>query len=146
MRKLLTGTDSAGRSYIANATEIVFESLSIGSKVTGVSSAALFSTEEFLPPMHSAERGGSHDLHVPPGAIAWRMFRFAPGYSSLMHHTDTIDLDVVLEGSVEILLDDGEHLLESGDCVIVTGVDHAWRAGPDGVVMNVTLIGTPPRV
>jgi mannose-6-phosphate isomerase-like protein (cupin superfamily) len=62
-----------------------------------------------------------------------------------MHHTDTLDFDMILEGSVEIVLDDGPHRLGPGDCVVVTGVDHVWKAGPDGFVMSVTLMGTPPR-
>ena len=59
-----------------------------------------------------------------------------------MHHTDTIDYDIVLAGSVELILDDGAHLLGPGDCVVITGVDHAWRAGPDGVILSVALIGS----
>jgi hypothetical protein len=32
----------------------------------------------------------------------------------------------------------------AGDCVVVTGVGHAWRPGPEGCVMSVVVIGTPP--
>jgi hypothetical protein len=28
--------------------------------------------------------------------------------------------------------------------VVMTGVDHAWKAGPDGCRINAILIGTPP--
>jgi len=41
------------------------------------------------------------------------------------------------------VLDDGAHRLEPGDTVVVAGVDHAWRAGPDGCTMVNTMIGTP---
>ena len=60
-----------------------------------------------------------------------------------MHYTDTIDLDVVLSGAIELVLDDGAHRLEPGDSVVVNGIDHAWRAGPEGCVMSVATIGTP---
>ena len=40
-----------------------------------------------------------------------------------MHHTDTIDLDTISSGSIELLLDDGAHSLERGDCVVVAGVE-----------------------
>ena len=66
-----------------------------------------------------------------------------PGSEAPMHHTDTLDLQTVLSGSVELLLDDGAHRLEQGDLVVLTGVDHAWRAGPDGCRLSAVLVGTP---
>ncbi len=35
-------------------------------------------------------------------------------------------------------------LLVAGDLVVLAGVDHAWRAGPDGARLSAVLIGTPP--
>ena len=61
-----------------------------------------------------------------------------------MHYTDTIDCHTVIAGSVDLILDDGAHRLAAGDCVMVTGVDHAWKAGPDGCTTSILLIGTPP--
>jgi quercetin dioxygenase-like cupin family protein len=85
------------------------------------------------------------DLGVEPGLVHWIIVEFDPNAARSMHHTDTLDFDVVLEGSVELGLDDGQHLLEPGDCAVITGVDHSWTAGPDGCRMSVTLIGTPHR-
>ena len=62
-----------------------------------------------------------------------------------MHHTDTVDFDLVLEGTVELLLDDGAHLLSSGDHAVVTGVDHAWRAGSEGCVLSAVALGSSER-
>jgi quercetin dioxygenase-like cupin family protein len=61
-----------------------------------------------------------------------------------MHYTDTVDFDVVLSGSVESILDDGAHLLTVGDSAVVTGVDHGWRAGPEGCRLNLMTIGVSP--
>jgi quercetin dioxygenase-like cupin family protein len=61
-----------------------------------------------------------------------------------MHHTDTVDFDTVLSGSVELTLGDGMHQLAAGDSVVMTGVDHAWRAGPEGCRLNVMSIGVLP--
>jgi hypothetical protein len=63
-----------------------------------------------------------------------------------MHHTDTLDFDIVLAGSVELLLDDGAHPLGPGDCVVVSGVDHAWSTGSDGCSLSIVTVGTPPPV
>ena len=50
-----------------------------------------------------------------------------------MHHTDTLDLETIISGSVDLILDDGAHHLEAGDMVVMTGVDHAWRPDPTAV-------------
>jgi len=81
---------------------------------------------------------------VPPGHTHWVVSRWSPHEEAATHHSDTIDLDVVLEGSINLQLDDGHHHLVPGDCVVITGVDHAWKAGPDGCTLSVVLLGTPP--
>jgi uncharacterized cupin superfamily protein len=53
--------------------------------------------------------------------------------SSTIHSTDTLDVNVVLSGQVELLLDEGRSvLLRKGDAVVLPGVRHGWRAGPEG--------------
>jgi hypothetical protein len=84
------------------------------------------------------------DLEVPPGIARWMLVHFGPGVERPMHHTDTVDFDTIIFGSVEIILHDGPHRLEPGDCVVVTGVDHGWRAGPQGCTASVVVVGTPP--
>ena len=44
---------------------------------------------------------------------------------------------------VEALLDDGAHMLEVGDSLMMMGVDHGWRTGPEGCVVSMILLGTP---
>ena len=45
-----------------------------------------------------------------------------------MHTTDTVDLDLVLSGEMDLELDDGVEVhLRPGDCVIQNGTRHAWR-------------------
>jgi quercetin dioxygenase-like cupin family protein len=72
------------------------------------------------------------------------MIEYAPGAEFSMHHTDTVDFDVVLSGSVDLILDDGGHPLAVGDSAVVTGVDHGWRAGPQGCRLAVMTIGAEP--
>lgn len=54
------------------------------------------------------------------------------GYMELddpgMHTTDTIDFEVVLDGTVILELDDGaEVTLRAGDTVVQNGTRHRWR-------------------
>src|SRR5687767_13471296 len=89
------------------------------------------------------QRGGELvDLGVMPGMCSWVLWRFEAGGEYPMHHTDTLDFDVVLGGSVELLLDDGPHLLRPGDCVVMTGVDHSWRAGGQGCLISGVAFGS----
>jgi len=45
-----------------------------------------------------------------------------------MHATDTIDFEVVLEGTVVLELDDGsERTLHAGDTVVQNGTRHRWK-------------------
>jgi mannose-6-phosphate isomerase-like protein (cupin superfamily) len=45
-----------------------------------------------------------------------------------MHTTDTVDLDLVLSGEMDLELDDGAEVhLGTGDCVVQNGTRHAWR-------------------
>ncbi|UJL30442.1 cupin domain-containing protein [Mycolicibacterium sp. jd] len=58
-----------------------------------------------------------------PGLLAY-MDPSDPG----MHTTDTIDFEVVLEGTVILELDDGaEVTLHPGDTVVQNGTRHRWR-------------------
>lgn len=64
-----------------------------------------------------------------PGLLAY-MERADPG----MHATDTIDFEVVLEGTVILELDDGaEVTLHPGDTVVQNGTRHRWRNPGDSV-------------
>jgi hypothetical protein len=86
---------------------------------------------------------GASSLDCPPGVIRWCVTRFGPGYESKMHTTHTIDLDVVLDGELELVLDDGSVVLGPGDGVVVPGVRHAWRT-KSGATFLYCLVSPAP--
>jgi uncharacterized cupin superfamily protein len=43
-----------------------------------------------------------------------------------MHKTRSVDYAVVMEGEIDMILDDGEVHLASGDVMVQQGTDHAW--------------------
>ena len=110
----------------------------------GLYGDALFKTVETPLPPRPQGQGDFVDLNVAPGLASLAMWRFDAATEVPMHHTDTVDFDIVLSGSIELILEDGVHSLEAGDCVVMTGVDHAWRAGPKGCVLTAVALGTPP--
>lgn len=74
----------------------------------------------------------------PPGSgLRVRYQAWAPDLdSSTMHATDTLDINVIVAGQVELLLEEGRSVtLHAGDSVVLPGIQHGWRAGPEGVTM-----------
>ncbi len=44
----------------------------------------------------------------------------------LMHATETVDYAIVLEGEIDLLLDDDDIHLKAGDVVVQRGTNHCW--------------------
>ena len=50
-----------------------------------------------------------------------------------MRCTDMVDYAVVVEGEIDMLLDDSEVHLTAGDTVVQRGTNHAWSSRSDAV-------------
>lgn len=142
MRKLITGVDAAGRSCVVDETPLTFEANDPDNP--GFTSALAGVTGAAPPPARPPGVGHPSDLGVAPGLVRWVIVDYPADVDFPMHHTDTVDFDMLLAGSLVLVLDDGEHALEPGDVAIVNGVDHGWKTGPDGCRLSVCSIGTPP--
>ena len=59
-----------------------------------------------------------------------------PGF----HSTDSVDVDLVLSGSIVLELDDEDVLLAAGDVVVVNGNAHAWRNPGDETAVVLSII------
>ena len=56
--------------------------------------------------------------------------------SSTMHATNTLDVNFIVSGQLELLLEEGRSVtLTAGDSVVIPGIQHGWRAGPEGATM-----------
>jgi hypothetical protein len=108
----------------------------------GTASDTVYETLQAPPTVSARGQGNFYPLGLDPGLARWLISEFAPDAVAPMHHTDTLGFHVVLAGSVDLILDTGVHLLQAGDCVVLTGVDHAWRVGPDGCRFSVVLLGS----
>jgi quercetin dioxygenase-like cupin family protein len=141
MKLIWAGDDGAGRTCVLNAGSFELSTDTIDGKL-------LFYAPQFPPtvPAKSAEGfvppGSWGDAMPPdPGEVTWMVVRFPPGGEYERHQTPTLDFDSIVAGSIELTLDDGVHEVKAGDCVILAGIDHAWRAGPDGCTMTVVMLG-----
>jgi uncharacterized cupin superfamily protein len=52
--------------------------------------------------------------------------RGLPPRHPLMHRTRTVDYAIVMDGEIDMLLDDSEIHLKAGDVLIQQGTNHAW--------------------
>lgn len=139
MRTVITGVDEAGRSCVVSQDELTLDQLA-----PGFAMGIPYATTSNPPPARAGGQAPLIDQGIAAGLVRWMVIDLGADSETPMHHTDTLDLQTVLSGSVDLVLDDGAHHLEAGDLVVLTGVDHAWRAGPQGARLSAVLIGTPP--
>ncbi|HEY9263686.1 MAG TPA: cupin domain-containing protein [Mycobacterium sp.] len=139
MRTFITGVDADGKSCVVSQ-----EDLGLDQMAPGFAMGIPYATAASPPPARPAGTAPLIDQGIAPGLVRWMVVDLGPGSETPMHHTDTLDLQTVLAGSVDLVLGDGAHRLEQGDLVVLTGVDHAWRGGPDGCRLSAVLVGTPP--
>jgi hypothetical protein len=136
MQHVVTGLGPDGRSTVLArrdlseppGDQVVFE------RIAG--------TDELPPHLLAslAGHGDAIDIGVPEVGSSWLIVKWPPRSDAYMHRTDTLDYDVVLRGEVTLLLEDGEVVLRAGDSVVIPGVLHGWRAGPEGCVSSVVLL------
>jgi quercetin dioxygenase-like cupin family protein len=138
-RFLIAGVDGSGRSYAQAHAKITDELVA----AEGFRHGIFYDAPSAPPPMRPEERARYLDVQVGPGLARWSVVEYGPDQEYGLHHTDTLDFDVVLRGSILLRLDDGCHELKAGDCALIPGVDHGWKSGPDGCLLSVTMLGTP---
>lgn len=146
MRRVVTGLDVEGRSCVISDERIPTD---VGRAKAGRDSGTLcvaWRTEQ-SPPDLGFERPGSFELlrgSCPPGGSAWFILGWEPHTVRDTVRTDTLDYDVVLDGSCDLILETGLVNLTVGDSVVIPGVVHGWRAGPEGVILSAVVIGLDP--
>jgi quercetin dioxygenase-like cupin family protein len=147
-RRIVTGHDTKGKAVVLFDAPITAKQRSAGGMTL------LWTTHEFpVDASASADRGASHP-GVPPAAngTVFRIVDFAPaqphatpvdhnqvlvamgidpatqgfGRHANTHRTRTIDYAVVLDGEIDMLLDDTELHVKAGDVLVQQATNHAW--------------------
>jgi mannose-6-phosphate isomerase-like protein (cupin superfamily) len=87
-------------------------------------SGSNFRIVDFPPITPEVERLDPGNMHgeLAPNAPK----RGLPPRHPLMHRTRTVDYAIVMEGEIDMLLDDSEVHLKAGDVLIQQGTNHAW--------------------
>lgn len=109
MRVVQVGIDRTGASYVEDVLKRTGTCLAEDHQAafTGaLTMTARERTEAFA------------EISPDPGCAVWRIFEFPPNQLYDMHYTETIDFDVVVDGSITLGLDAEEVDLLPGDGVL----------------------------
>lgn len=129
VQRVVTGHDANGHA--------VFKSDDLASTKAIPSGDAAFLlvwTTPTVPADNNDETDGGHreaGLTLHGGSVI-RVVDMLPGKQSPMHRSNSIDYGIVLEGEIELELDDGARkTIRQGGIVIQRGTTHLWRNTTD---------------
>ena len=156
VRRLVVANDQNGAGVITSDETLAAVSRGIGKGVTGTE---LWSTNA-MPVDNSveadeAQRRGYIKVYNEYNYVGngrgttFRITEWAPGHPRFTHRTQTIDYDVVLQGEIDLELEQGEVVhLKTGDVVILRGCTHTWinRGLVPAVTAFVLIDATPVDV
>jgi ethanolamine utilization protein EutQ (cupin superfamily) len=91
---------------------------------------------------HSPHRITAMDL--PPRGRRWSIVHYGKHAEAAIHQTATVDYDLVLSGSIDILLDREAVSLTVGDAVLIPGARHGWRTTEEECVLAVLMLSLTP--
>ncbi len=154
-RRVITGHDASGKAVV------VADGPAPNAKVrqvTGLTSTLVWVTDATPADISSPADPTLREIGVapPPGGSILRIVDFppepkggagvdntamkkemgldhgnTPARHPYMHRTKSIDYALVLEGEIDMLLDDSEVHLKAGDVLIQLGTNHAWVNNSD---------------
>ncbi len=143
-RFVVIGLGEDGRSKVVEIRDIA---AGMSPRLPGVGWNCAWSTLHQPPEIPWPRRGQDDewmDLELPAGATRWALFTFEAGLSTPLHHTATLDYDVILDGEVTLGLDEGNILLRAGDCVLIPAAMHSWQTDARSCTISVVYSGLEP--
>jgi quercetin dioxygenase-like cupin family protein len=129
VQRVVTGHDAQGRALFksedATPTQMI---------PSGDAAFLLIWTTPTVPADNNDETDGrlrDAGLTLDQGSVI-RVVDMLPGKQSPMHRTNSMDYGIVLEGEIELELDDGaRRTVRQGGIVIQRGTNHLWRNTTD---------------
>ena len=127
IRRVVTGHDAN------KVAKVLMDAPATNSKGpgTGLVSTLIWSTDRtpaLVPIGEEIEDMGARMLGSapPPSGSRFTVIEFPPGVVSAMHRTETIDYVIVIEGEIDMDMDDSTVKLRHGDVMVQRGTNHAW--------------------
>jgi mannose-6-phosphate isomerase-like protein (cupin superfamily) len=135
MQHVVTGLNANGKSCVVSRRDVITD------PTTGP--FEIIASSDELPPRLAeslVDQGPAADVGIDQAGTKWLMVKWAPNIDAFFHRTDTLDYDIVLSGRVTLLLEEGEVALGPGDSVVIPGVVHGWRTGPEAAVSSTVMV------
>ena len=127
IRRVVTGHD--GR----NVAKVIMDAPATNAKYpnAGLVSTLIWTTDRTPADIGVGEKVedmGARILGTAPPARGSRfaVIDFPPGNKAHMHRTETIDYVIVIEGEIDMDMDDSTVKLKAGDVMVQRGTNHAW--------------------
>jgi hypothetical protein len=166
VRRIVTGNDAQGRSYIAE--DGVSPAMLTMPGRSGFRNHNLWRTVGSPADVHAADSVLEHrGVMPPPGGTVLRVIDIPPESGDAeerarataatfkqlypdaihqpdprhpgMHVTPTIDYAIVLQGELYAVMDQDETLMKAGDVLIQRGTNHAW-SNRSGAIARIAFI------
>jgi hypothetical protein len=124
-RRIVTGHDAQGKAIVEE--DAVFDSVP-GVMDKTLQGVFLWGTDSAPADAHGPDpRKGKISLAPPPKGSVFRVLELPPGNEAHMHKTETVDYVIMLEGEVDMILDDGAEVhMNQGDFMIQRATWHGW--------------------
>jgi quercetin dioxygenase-like cupin family protein len=125
VRRVVTGHDAN------NVAKVLIDGRATNHKGTGSRSTLMWITEQNPADIgvgETVEDMGARIVGTPPPANGTRfcVIDFTPGNPPHMHRTETVDYVIVIEGEIDMDMDDSTVKLKAGDIMVQRGTNHAW--------------------
>jgi quercetin dioxygenase-like cupin family protein len=127
IRRVVTGHDAR------NVAKVLIDAPATNAKKpnSGVVSTLMWITDQNPADIgvgETIEDMGARIVGTPPpaGGTRFCVIDFPPGNHPHMHRTETIDYVIVIEGEIEMDMDDSTVKLKQGDIMVQRGTNHAW--------------------
>ena len=130
IRRVVTGHDSK------NVAKVLIDAPATNHKGAEGRSTLMWITTENPADMRvgeSIEDMGARIIGTapPPKGTRFAVIDFPPGNHPHMHRTETIDYVIVIEGEIEMDMDDSTVKMKGGDVMVQRGTNHAWANRSD---------------
>jgi quercetin dioxygenase-like cupin family protein len=127
IRRVVTGHDAG------NVAKVIIDAPATNAKYPspGLVSTLIWTTDRAPADIgvgEAVEDMGARTLGTapPPRGSRFAVIDFPPGNKAHMHRTETIDYVIVIEGEIDMDMDDSTVKLKAGDVMVQRGTNHAW--------------------
>jgi quercetin dioxygenase-like cupin family protein len=127
IRRVITGHDDK------NVAKVILEGAATNTKTPreGVASTLMWCSDAMPADISIGEKVEDMGARIlgtapPENGSRFIVMEFAAGVVSEMHRTETIDYIVMLDGEIDMDMDDSTVKLRAGDIMVQRGTNHAW--------------------